>query len=176
MTLPTMKNPLLTDFLRGVFHRINNYLGPYYGKLDLILLFNKPEHRLLLTELDLENLKSGLAMVYSFKQLPDVFQYLAPFLLGGESSPKTAEAEIVRSLLVDSSGRTLLAVKSAVGDAELRGEMNRFLAELSAEIPVVPGIEAWIGPEGIRHRVIHLDLQAVIAAIRRLETRWFNLA
>ncbi|MBN8218257.1 MAG: hypothetical protein J0L75_16560 [Spirochaetes bacterium] len=176
MTGPTVKNPLLTDFLRGVFHRLNNYLGPFYGKLDLILLFNKPEHRKLLSTDDLETLKAGLAMIYSFKARPDVYEFLSPFLIPGEAPPADTDATTVRSLMVDSSGRTVQAMKAAQADLALRGEMNRFLQELSAEIPVVPGNEAWTGPEGIRHRSVHLDLQAVIAAIRRLETRWFNLA
>lgn len=159
---------LFHEFLQGLFHRFNNFLGPCYGKLDLILLFDKPEYRSMLKPEEVTHLWDGWSELTSWRSKTDHANRLLAEIQAGKPP-------MVKELLCDSVGRCLKALNACPNDANLSTRINRFVTDMSASLPLPSPLADWMPPQGIQFAKIHQELQTLVSAIRAQENRFLNI-
>lgn len=156
-----------SDFLRGLFHRFNNFLGPCYGKLDLILLYNKPEYRAMLRPEELRHLWDGWSQMASWRSQTNLCSELLAQIRSGQPP-------MVKELLCDSGGRCEKSLVACGSDETLAKNINHFLTEMTHALPLPSPFTQWVQGDTIHHDLIHRELQGLVSAVRVQEARYLS--
>lgn len=157
-----MKEGPFFDFVGAFFHRLNNLLGGFYGKLELIVVYKKKETEKKLPPDEAHRFLEALRRLKNSLHSPDAFETVKRSVFTTEDGP-------LGDFFLDRRGRCANSFKAAEGDADLRGRIEFFLTEAGKDLPEPP-------PDlgATDYRRLFEYAQKLVAFSQQSQVRWFD--
>ena len=119
------------DFISAFFHRFNNLVGSFYGKLELIVVYKKEETQKKLPQAEVLHFLETMRELREWLLSPESFE-MAKRLTG------SGQGGILKEFFSDRQGRFSSTLLAAEGDPALRNQIDFFFKEAGAGFPETP--------------------------------------
>lgn len=158
----TVKAGPYLDFISAFFHRFNNLLGGIYGKLELIVVYQKEETKKKLSPEEVSRFLGAMRQLRSWMVSSDAVGIAMRFLSAKDESD-------LGDFFQDRQGRFLTSLKEAERDASLKDQILVFLNANGAAFPQAPET---LAPEALSE--IFKYAENLLTFSRDAQSRWFD--